>query len=134
MAAIAVTAAQVSLVFPLAAEVFDFIAEEAIERGQLVYVTATGGVKKASAAAAGTAGVRGMALTKAGAGQGISVLKRGHVAGATISGLAYDAAVYAADTAGGLDTAAGTVSVVAGRVVPLSDSARTKVLYFSASW
>lgn len=133
MAAITVTAAQVALIFPEAAEVFDFVAAEAIVAGQPVYVTSAGLAGVADANAAGRQQVRGIALKSVGAGQAVSVLKRGHMAGATLAG-AYDSLVYLSDTAGGLDTAAGTMTVRIGRVVPLSDSALTKVIYVDANW
>jgi hypothetical protein len=72
---------------------------------------------------------RGIALKSVAAGQPVPVLVRGVVFGFTVSGLAYDAAVYVSDTAGSLADAAGTTSLVAGRVVPLTDRGLTKVLY-----
>lgn len=79
-----------------------------------------------SAAAAGTADIYGINATR-GVNQAnitAQIVRRGKVAlydaaGANVlAGLAYGALVYASNTAGRLADAAGTVSVVVGRVVP----------------
>jgi len=136
MTAIALTAAQIApAIEPSDAEIFDYIAAATITAGQAVYITSAGKVNLASANTGGAEQFRGIALNGGGAGQAISVLKRGHCYGFTISSLAYDAIVYLADTAGGLDTAAsGTKTVRVGRVVPLTDSSLTKVLYVQADY
>lgn len=134
MADITVTAAQVAAVFPDKAEIVDMIAAETITAGQAVFLDTNGKAQLADANAAGEQQFRGIALTGGGAGQGISVLKRGHVYGFTVSGMAYDAIAYLSDTAGALGTTAGTMTVNAGRVVPLSDASLTKVLYIDADW
>lgn len=133
MAVITSTATQVSLVFPQSAEVYDAIAGETITAGQAVYFNSSGKIIKSNAGASGTAKFAGIALNSASAGQAVSVLVRGHVKGFTLSG-AYGSKAYLSDTAGALADAAGTVSVVVGSVVPLSDSARSKVLYVNSSW
>ncbi len=80
--------------------------------------------------AAGTARVMGIALNAAGVGQAVSVILQGHIEGFALSGVAYDAPVYLSDNNSGiLGDAAGTVSVVVGRVMPLSDKSLSKVLY-----
>lgn len=134
MADITVTAAQVAVVSPHNAEIYDFIATEAITAGQPVYQLSTGKVGVADANAAGKQQFRGIALKAAAAGQAVSVLKRGMVTGYTISGLNRDVAVYLSDTAGSLADAAGTMSVICGRVFSLSDSNLSKVLYIDADW
>ena len=97
----------------------------------------TGKATTASAAAAGTAGAIGLNLSHKATvtNQPVHLLRRGKVAlydanGANIlDGLAYGAQVYLSNTAGRLADAAGTVSVVVGRVIPLWDQNRlTKVL------
>lgn len=133
MAAIVSTEVQISILFPQRAEIYDAIAGEAITAGQAVYFNSSGKIIKSNAGAAGTAKFAGIALNTAGAGQAVSVLVRGHIAGYTLSG-AYGSKAYLSDTAGALADAAGTVSVVAGSVVPLSDASRTKVLYVNSSW
>lgn len=135
MADIALTAARIAAVFPDQAEIVTGIAGATITAGAAVYWDSSGNLALSDGSAAGTAIVAGIALTGGGAGQAISVLKRGHVYGFTLAG-AYHSAVYLSDTdAGILGDAAGTVSVVVGRVVPLPDSSRTKVVYVNTpSW
>ena len=135
MAAVALTAAQIGVVFPHTAEIYDFVAAATITRGQALYITSAGLVNLADANGSGTLQFRGIALNGGGAGQAISVLKRGHCFGYTVSALAYDAPIYLSDTAGGLDTVAGSTSILVGHVVPLSDAGTfTKVLYVEADW
>ena len=135
MADISVTAAQVGLVFPERAEVYTFVAAETITAGQAVYLNSSGKVGLADANTSGKEQFRGIALNGGGAGQSISVLKAGHVYGFDLSGMAYDAIAYLSDTAGSLaDAASATKTVYAGRVVPMSDSDLTKVLYIDADW
>lgn len=100
--------------------------------GDVVYFDSTGKVVASNAGAAGTAKCAGIITSIQ--GRGVSIMKRGHIGGFDVSGMAYAAKVYLSNTAGKLDTAAGTVSVVAGVVVPVSDETRTKVLYFEANW
>lgn len=97
----------------------------------------TGKATAGSAGAAGTAGVIGVNLSHklTVANQPAHLLRRGKVAlydanGANIlDGLAYGAQVYLSNTEGRLADAAGTVSVVVGRVIPLWDQATpTKIL------
>jgi hypothetical protein len=45
-----------------------------------------------------------------------------------------DAVAYLSDTAGALDDAAGTLTVVCGRVLVLPDGNNTKILYVDFSW
>ena len=135
MADVTVTAAQVGSVFPDKAEIVDFVAAEAITAGQAVYqVAASGRVGVADANAAGKQQFRGIALSSVGAGQGLSVLKKGHVYGFGLAGMSYDDPAFLSDTAGALADAAGTLSVNAGRVVALPDANATKVLYVDADW
>ena len=134
MADITCTAAQVAPVFPDEAEIFDFVAAAAITAGAPAYITSAGKVDNADANGSGTDTFRGIALSTVGAGQPVSVLKKGHVYGYTLSG-AYDSLVYVSNTAGALADAAGGTSLIVGRVVPLSDTPNyTKVLYVQASW
>jgi hypothetical protein len=130
MADIAVVAAQVAPVDPMKAEIRDLIAAAALTAGQPVYIDANGKAGVADGNGDSPANrFRGIALKSVAAGQPVPVLVRGVVFGFTVSGLAYDAAVYVSDTAGSLADAAGTTSLVAGRVVPLTDRGLTKVLY-----
>ena len=128
MTAVALTAAKVSPIYPLEAKIRTRIAAEALTQGDVVYINSNGKVAKSNGGAAGTAKFRGVAMQTVGAGQSVDVMYEGEIAGYTVSGLAYDAVVYLSDTAGKFDTAAGTVSVIAARVVPMSDKDLTKVL------
>jgi len=128
MTAITKTAAQVGPIWPLNAEIRTRIAAEALTAGESVYINSNGKVVKSNAGAAGTAKFRGVVLQTVGAGQAVDVQINSEIGGFAVSGLAYDDPVYLSDTAGAFDTAAGTVSVIAGRVAPMSDKDLTKVL------
>lgn len=122
MAVITVTAARVAPLFENM-ETRTVRMSAAVTAGQLVYITAAGLGALASGAVAGTAQARGIALRAAAIGEVTSILLQGEVEGFDVSGLNYDVPVYVSDTAGALDTAAGTVNVIVGRVVsiPLSN-------------
>lgn len=137
MTAIAVTAAQIGLVKSGKgkADIQSYIATETITKGQAVYILTTGKVGVADANAGGKFQFRGIALNGASAGEAVDVLHDGLLYGFGVSGLSADAKVYLSDTAGGLDTAAGSATVVAGRVVSLTDSPTlTKVLRIFTRW
>lgn len=134
MAAVTVDTSKVAPVFADRAEIITVIAGESIEYGDPVFIqTTTGKLLGSDGAAAAAAKFAGYALSKGGAGQAIDVLKKGHLYGLGLTSLAYGAATYVAD-GGGTADAAGTVSVQTGVVVPLTDAARTKVLYVEAAW
>jgi hypothetical protein len=134
MADITVTAAQVAVLQPETAEIYDFIATEAITAGQAVYMLTTGKVGVADANAAGKQLFRGIALKSVGAGQAVSVIKQGMIAGFTLTSQNRDVPLYLSDTAGALADAAATKLVRAGRVVALSDNSLSKALYVEATW
>lgn len=109
----------------------------AIGPGVPCYADANGKAAPGDASVAGTAGVIGINLSPklTAANMPAHLLRRGKLAlydaaGANIlDGLAYGALVYLSDTTGRFADAAGTVSVVCGRVIPLWDQATpTKVL------
>ena len=118
MAVITVTAARVAPLFENM-ETRSVRVSVAVTAGQLVYIADTGLAALASGAAAGTAQARGVVLKAAAAGEVTSILLQGEVEGFNVSALDYDVPVYVSDTAGALDTAAGTVNVIVGRVVPV---------------
>ena len=134
MADITRTKAQVSVVFPTKADIVDVIATETVEAGQAAYQLTTGKFGLADANAAGKQQFRGIFLKDAAAGQAVSVLREGYLAGYTLSGMNADAAAYLSDTVGELADAAGTMTVNVGRVAVLTDSSLTKVLYVKADW
>ena len=135
MAAITVNTDRVAEVYANRAEVFPFIAGETIERGDPLYIqTTTGKVFKSTAVTASPhAAFVGYSLSKAGAGQAVDVLKKGHMYGLDLSALAAGARTYVGNT-GGTDTAAGNITVETGTVIRLSDAALTKVLWVDADW
>lgn len=131
MAAIALTADQVALVDPLKATVKDYIAGATITKGQVVAMDTDGTIDPADASAGGGylfEQVVGIALNGGGAGQAISVVSVGEVYGFTVSGMNSGDLVYVSDTAGSLDTAAGTVTVIVGRISPMTDKDVTEVI------
>jgi hypothetical protein len=134
MADLTATAAAIAVVFPLKATIHTVIAGAAITAGQPVYVDSNGKGQLGDASAAGTAGVRGIALQSVGAGQALNILKEGHLEGCGVSGLTYDDPVYLSDTAGTLADAAGTVSKIVGRVAAMTEKDLTKVLYVDLPW
>lgn len=133
MADIVVTADNVAVLYPRFAEIYDFVAAAAITAGQALYMNTSGKVDLYDSNGSGTLQLLGIALNGAGIGQAVSVLKRGFVAGFTLS-QAYDAPIYGSNTAGALADAAGSSSIVAGKVKATSDPTPTKVLYVDISW
>lgn len=117
--ALSITAADVTPV-----EVFEQWtgpAAEVITAGQMVRLDTTSGKATLSnATTAAEARTRGMAITGAGvAGLTLTVVKRGVLdIGEAMAALDYDQAIYLDNTDGAVGTAAGTVSLVVGRVVP----------------
>lgn len=135
MSDITVTAAKVAVVQPHGAEIFDLEAAEAITAGQVVYMTTAGKAGLADGSAAGTVVCPGIALNAAGAGGGVSVLKRGYVGGFTVSSLNCGAKLYISDTAGALADAAGSNSKVVGIVGAMPEvGGPVKLLYVDAAW
>ena len=118
--ALTVTAADVAPV-----EVFEQWtgpAVEVITAGQMVRLdTATGKAALSNGTTAAEARCRGIAINGASvAGITITAVKRGVIdVGDALGDLAFDQAVYLDNTDGAMGTAAGTVSLVVGRVVPI---------------
>ena len=134
MAAIALTAAQISTPYPLKTEIYSLDAAVAITAGQAVYTNSNGKAALADASQAGTLVDVGIALNAAGIGQAVSVLYGGFCAGFTVSGLSVGDLAYVGDDAGTLDTAAGTVNKVIGRVRVINQAGNvTKCLYVEPS-
>jgi L-serine deaminase len=115
------------------AEIYNGIAAETITAGQVVYLTSSGAYGVASANVAGKQQARGVALGGAAAGQAFSFIKRGFVSGFTIS-QAYDTKLFVSNTLGAIADAAGTLSVPAGRVMPMADASLTKVAFVDFAW
>lgn len=133
MAAITVTAAQVAPVKE-EWECDTFVAATAIAPGQFCYINTGGSADLALAETSGgsTSVVKGMAMASAAAGQAVTLLKRGVVAGFTLgTALAYGAPLYlSSGTAGQVVDAQpgnGTAKVPLGRVTTLSDYQKTRL-------
>ncbi len=133
MSAVAYTAAQIASVFADECDIRTFVAGATITQGQPLYVNSSGDADLADGNGSGTKQFIGIALNGGGAGQAIDVLRRGECYGFTLTSLAYGALVYVSDTAGTYADTAGTVAIPVGRVQPLSDSSRTKVLLVETS-
>jgi len=134
MADITVTAAKVAPVFPEKAEIYSGVCAVTVTAGQAVYFNSDGKLALSDGSAAGTAISAGIALEGGGAGQVISVLKRGHVYGFTVSSLDPHVDLYISDTAGALGSDAGdaTNDTIIAQTWPLSDSSYTDVVYVDA--
>lgn len=129
MADLTVTKEKVAQVFPMEGLIRTYKAAVALDAGTPVYVDANGKANKADANGASPINrFRGITLETVGAGQDVDVISQGEIAGFDLSGLAYDAQVFVSDTAGALADAAGTTSLPVGRVHPMNDGAKTKVL------
>jgi len=129
MTAIAVTAAKVA--GNTGTLTRSYKAAEAITAGQAVYKLAAGTIGVADANASGKQQYRGIALEAAATGEACLVAYFGPVEGFTLAG-DVDTFVYLSDTAGGLDTANGTMNVKVGRVDMRDDG--TKFLFTDVNW
>lgn len=135
MADIALTAAQIAAVKPEMSEIIDVTLAATVTKGQALYLTSAGTFGVADANDSGKEQVRGIALAAGAAGETIPMLKRGPLAGYTLTSQAYDAPLYLSNTAGALADAAGTMTVVVGRVMPLNDRPTyTKVLWVDVDY
>lgn len=129
MTAIALTAANIARNSDTKTR--SYIAAETITAGQAVYKLAAGTVGVADANASGKQQYRGIAINGGTAGTPIMVAYFGSVDGFTLAG-DVDTLIYLSDTAGGLDTAAGTLAVPVGRVDMRDDG--TKFLFTDVNW
>lgn len=90
--------------------------------GQAVYCDpTTGRAGLCNTATSGHEQFRGILMASGGAGDVRAVLEQGEVVGFNLTGIAYDAIIYANDVDGQIGTAAGTKSVPIGRVKALTD-------------
>jgi len=96
-------------------------AAETFSAGEAIRLdTSTGKATPGNATGAAEARVTGIAIETANvANETITIVKRGILdLGDALDSLDYDAAVYLSNTDGTLGTAAATVSIIVGRVVP----------------
>lgn len=134
MADLTIVSSKVGVTHPESAVIYTLIAAAAINAGQPVYINSNGKADLSDGNGSAPANTfRGIALQSVGAGQAVAVLISGFVdaAGLGAGALAYNAAIYVSDTGAGgtLADAAGTTSLLVGRVVPLADGSLTKVVY-----
>lgn len=93
-------------------------AAEAITAGAPVRLdTSSGKFTNSNGTTAPEARIWGIATRTVVAGEALTAIRNGVMDGFDLSGMNYDATVYLSDTDGRLDTAAGTVSTVVGRVI-----------------
>lgn len=131
MADIALVTASVRAIVPGNTEFFNGTAKVAITKGDILFINTDGKLDLADASAAGTAQAIGVATETVGAEGALSVIKRGLVAGFTVSSLNGGVEIFLSDTAKKLADAAGTVDNPVGRVVVMNDAPDlTKVIYF----
>ena len=131
MTVITVTTAEVSKAEMGGVKIRNLIAGVDITAGQLLHIDANGkwGVADGNGVSPANR-FRAIALESRKAGQPLAGLEEGMIYGFDLSGLAFDATVYVSDTAGSLDTAAGTTSLAVGKVYPVADvKTIKKVLY-----
>jgi hypothetical protein len=92
-------------------------AAEAITAGGIVRIDTNGKFTPGNGTTTTEAAIYGVATKTVAAGEYVTAIRRGRMDGFVFSG-AYWAAIYASDTDGRLADAAGTVSVVVGRIIP----------------
>lgn len=95
------------------------VAGENITGGQAVKIDPTTGTAHLSnGTAAAEARIFGIALKSVVSGLPVTILRKGVIDGFDVDGNDFDDPIYLSDTDGTLADAAGTVSVVVGRVIP----------------
>jgi hypothetical protein len=136
MAAVTFTAIGVQAVFPDKAEIYPALAGSgsALVGYAYHFGTADGRLVATASGTAPQSFFHGIATKAGGPGQGVDLVKEGHVGGFDLTNVVYGGTVYAGTEAGTYDDTAVGGTVPVGICVPLTDAARTKVLYVSASW
>lgn len=109
-------------------------AGETLKAGDMVKInTTTGKFEKANATTAAEGRAYGVALGSVYADNPVTALRKGVVAGFDLGTTTFDQAIYLDNGDGSIGTAAGSVSIVVGRVVPatseLLGSAYAKLLF-----
>lgn len=138
MAAINATAADVTPLYPLDAEVRNRVAAVTINTGQTLYTLPAGTVGLCDASNSSKQQFCGIALNKAYAGDAVAVLQDGEVGGFDVSGLNCGVLVYVNDTAGGVDSAASNTKTVVVGMVEYDASTQANVIRvarkYDAAW
>lgn len=95
-----------------------FGAGEAVTAGQVARIDTTSGKPTlANGTVAAEARAFGVCASPTASNVGVTLIRRGILDGYDLSALDFDAPIYLSDTDGALSTTAGTVSVIAGRVI-----------------
>lgn len=132
MADIAVTAARLRILESIEARLIPMIADEAIDKGEVVYRKTNGRAGLARANAVGTSKVVGIATTSVPAGSAFEALYHGRLAGYTLGDPGTTVFLSAA-TAGALadteTTGATNVLVAVGTVHSMTDGSGTEFLF-----
>lgn len=132
MGNITVNADRVARVYPENDECYNVVLACTVTEGQALYQTTSGTFGLAQADELTERQFRGIALEAGNAGDTISMLKQGMLAGYVLA--TYEDVVYLSDTPGALSTVIGTLPVRCGRVTALTDRSREEVLYVRADW
>lgn len=132
MSDLTITTDDVALVRPGKAETLNVVLASGVDEGDVLALQAAGTWTGCDIDLAGVDEPRGVALEAGSAGQVISIVKRGMITGVDLGGLNYDALVYASTTAGAM--ADDAVDEIVGRVIPLTDPDKEKVLYVDFSY
>lgn len=135
MADLTVTAAQLRIMESIEARLIPMIADEAIDKGEVVYRKATGRAGLARGNAVGTSKVVGIATTDVAAGTAFEALYHGRLAGYGLGSVDAGSTVYlSAATAGAVadteTTGATNVKVPLGTVHTMTDGTGTKFILF----
>jgi hypothetical protein len=97
------------------------VAGEDITAGEAVRIdTTTGRFTGSNGTSAGEARIYGIAAKSVKSGMAVTAIRHGVMAGFDLTAQAYDKAIFLSDTDGKLADAAGTTSVVVGRVLPVN--------------
>jgi len=93
------------------------VVDETVDAGAPARLaTADGRITNSNGSSAAEGRTLGLAARRATSGA-LTIIKKGIMDGWDLDALAYDAPVYVSNTDGRLDTVAGTVSVIVGRVI-----------------
>lgn len=139
MADLALTAAQISAVFPNFAEVYSFIAGEAITEGQVVAFDTSTDDDKVYVADGDDGDLDqpvGVCTEGVGVGAACPTQVRGFIEGFTVSAIANYTLLYLSDTAGKIATtgAESTANAAMGRIMPNSQSPPRLLVFLDCSF
>ena len=138
MATITFIEGDVALTAPMRSETYNVVIfPSGVLPGHALYQRASDGAYGlASATVSGTAGFRGIALTRAVPSGTLSIMVRGRAWGYDLSAVAYDALVYLGNVPGTISTVPVGVRVPVGRVKWVNEAGpnKPKVIHFDAEF